>query len=238
MALIILLIQDNPTDAKYVRDALNNSNSGLFRVKWVRTLAASLEQLPRDPDPQQPGANDIAAVLVDLFLPDSRGIDTFDQIFRAAPQIPILILTTTQNEEVAKLAVLHGAQDYLLTTRIDAYLLPKTVRSMIERAIITEALFEEKERAQVTLNSIGDAVICTDVTGKVTYLNTAAEEITGWSRDEAAGCPIEKVFRIVDAGTRETAQNPMAMAIRQDKTVSLTPNCVLIRRNGAEAAIE
>ncbi len=112
----------------------------------------------------QPGANDIAAVLVDLFLPDSRGIDTFDQIFRAAPQIPILILTTPQNEEVAKLAVLHGAQDYLLTTRIDAYLLPKTVRS------------------------------------------TAGEEITGWARDEAAGCPIEKVFRIVDASTREAAQ--------------------------------
>jgi diguanylate cyclase (GGDEF)-like protein/PAS domain S-box-containing protein len=238
MAQIILLIQDDRTDAEYVREALENSNSGLFQVEWVRNLAASLEQLAGNPDAQQPGARDIAAVLVDLFLVDSRGIDTFDQIFRAAPQIPILILTTPQNEEVAKLAVLHGAQDYLLTTRIDAYLLPKTVRSMIERAIITEALFEEKERAQVTLNSIGDAVICTDVKGKVTYLNTAGEEITGWSRDEAAGCPIEKVFRIVDASTRETAQNPMAMAIQQDKTLSLTPNCVLIRRNGTEAAIE
>jgi diguanylate cyclase (GGDEF)-like protein/PAS domain S-box-containing protein len=235
---IILLIQDHLSDAKYVQEALDKSDGRLFRVDWVRHLAAGLERLAANLDPEQQRENNIAAVLVDLSLPDSHGIETFNQIFRAAPQIPILILTAVEDEEVAKLAVQHGAQDYLLTTRIDAYLLPKTVRSMIERAIIAEALFEEKERAQVTLNSIGDAVICIDVTGKVTYLNTAGEGITGWSRDEAAGRPIEEVFRIVDAGTRETTQNPMLEAIRQDKTVGLTPNCVLIRRNGSDAAIE
>jgi diguanylate cyclase (GGDEF)-like protein/PAS domain S-box-containing protein len=235
---IILLIQDHLSDAKYVREALENSDSGRFQVDWVRHLAAGLERLATNLERKQRRENDIAAVLVDLCLPDSRGIETFNQILRAAPQIPILILSAVKDEEVAKLAVQQGAQDYLLTNRIDAYLLPKTVRSMIERAMITEALFEEKERAQVTLNSIGDAVICIDVTGKVTYLNTAGEGITGWSRDEAAGRPIEEVFRIVDAGTRETTQNPMLEAIRQDKTVGLTPNCALIRRNGSDAAIE
>jgi diguanylate cyclase (GGDEF)-like protein/PAS domain S-box-containing protein len=235
---IILLIQDHLPDAKYVRDALENSDSGLFQVDWFTHLSAGLERLATNLDPKQRRAHDIAAVLVDLCLPDSRGIETFNQIFRVVPQIPILILTAVKDEEVAKLAVQHGAQDYLLTARIDTYLLPKTVRSMIERAMITEALFEEKERAQVTLNSIGDAVICIDVTGKVTYLNTAGESITGWLRDEAAGRPIEEVFRIVDASTREATQNPMIEAIRQDKTVGLTPNCVLIRRNGADAAIE
>jgi diguanylate cyclase (GGDEF)-like protein/PAS domain S-box-containing protein len=235
---IILLIQDQVSDAKYVREALENSDSGLFQVDWVRHLSAGLERLTRSCDPKEPRTNDIAAVLVDLCLPDSRGIETFNRILCVAPQIPILILTAVKDEELAKFAVQNGAQDYLLTTRIDAYLLPKTVRSMIERALITEALFEEKERAQVTLNSIGDAVICIDVTGKVTYLNTAGESITGWPRDEAAGRPIEEVFRIVDASTRETTQNPMVEAIRQDKTVGLTPNCVLIRRNGSDAAIE
>jgi diguanylate cyclase (GGDEF)-like protein/PAS domain S-box-containing protein len=235
---IILLIQDHLSDAKYVREALENSDSGRFQVDWVRHLAAGLERLATNLERKQRRENDIAAVLVDLCLPDSRGIETFNQILRAAPQIPILILSAVKDEEVAKLAVQQGAQDYLLTNRIDAYLLPKTVRSMIERAMITEALFEEKERAQVTLNSIGDAVICIDGTGKVTYLNAAGEGITGWSRDEAAGRPIEEVFRIVDASTRETTQNPMTEAIRQDQTVGLTPNCVLIRRNGSDAAIE
>jgi diguanylate cyclase (GGDEF)-like protein/PAS domain S-box-containing protein len=235
---IILLIQDPLSDAKSVREALENSDSGRFQVDWVRHLAAGLERLATNLERKQRRENDIAAVLVDLCLPDSRGIETFNQILRAAPQIPILILSAAKDEEVAKLAVQQGAQDYLLTNRIDAYLLPKTVRSMIERAMITEALFEEKERAQVTLNSIGDAVICIDGTGKVTYLNTAGEGITGWSRDEAAGRPIEEVFRIVDASTRETTQNPLIEAIRQDQTVGLTPNCVLIRRNGSDAAIE
>ena len=62
-----------------------------------------------------------------------------------------------------------------------------------------EALFVEKERAQVTLNSIGDAVICTDISGNITFLNLVAEKMTGWSRQEAAGRPMAEVFRILDA---------------------------------------
>ena len=61
----------------------------------------------------------------------------------------------------------------------------------------------EKERAQVTLNSIGDAVLSTDIAGNVTYLNVVAERMTGWSREEAAGRPLEEVFRIIDGATRE-----------------------------------
>jgi len=238
MSQSILLIHDNLSEAQYVREALNNSGAGHFQVEWVRNLAAGLERLGLDSDPKQLQANVLAGILVDLFLPDSRGIETFDQIFQVVPQIPILVLTEAPNEEVAKLAVQRGAQDYLLTPRRDADLLPKMVRSMIERALISEALYEEKERARVTLNSIGDAVICTDVAGKVTYLNTAGEEITGCSREEVAGRPVEEVFRLVDASTREATHNPMALAIRQNKTVGLTTNCVLIRRDGTEAAIE
>jgi diguanylate cyclase (GGDEF)-like protein/PAS domain S-box-containing protein len=238
MSQIVLLIQDSLSESKQLREALNNPDAGPLQVEWVNNLAAGLERLLPNPHPTQIKTRDIAAVLVDLFLPDSLGIETFDRIFRAAPQIPILILTAAEDEEVAKLAVQRGAQDYLLTDRIDAYLLPKTVRSMIERALVTEALFEEKERARVTLNSIGDAVICTDVTGMVTYLNTAGEALTGWSRDEATGCPVETVLRIVESGTQETAPNPSAVAIGEDKTASLTANCLLIRRDGTEVAIE
>ena len=58
-----------------------------------------------------------------------------------------------------------------------------------------EALFEEKERAQVTLNCIGDAVICTDIEGNITFLNVVAETMTGWSWQEAAGRPMAEVFQ-------------------------------------------
>jgi diguanylate cyclase (GGDEF)-like protein/PAS domain S-box-containing protein len=109
---------------------------------------------------------------------------------------------------------------------------------MMQRAANVEALFDARERAQVTLNSIGDAVMSTDVCGRVTYLNTVAIRMTGWSLEEAAGHPVDEVFHIVDASTREAAPNPMGLAIEKDKTVSLAPNCVLIRRDGVEAAVE
>jgi len=109
---------------------------------------------------------------------------------------------------------------------------------MAERAVNAEASFDEKERAQVTLNSIGDAVMSTDLWGAVTYLNLVAEHLTGWSRADAAGQPVEHVFHIIDAGTREVIEHPMALAIRENRTVGLTPNCILLRRDGGEAAIE
>ncbi len=177
-------------------------------------------------------------MLVDLMLPDCQGIETFDRLFLAAPQIPILVLSGAQDEAVAKLAVQHGAQDYLLKNHLDAYLLAKALGSMIERAAIAEALFNEQERAQVTLNSIGDAVMSTDVDARVTYLNTVAEALTGWSRKEAAGRPVTEVFRVIDATTREPAPIPITLAIRENKTVVLSTNCVLVRRDGLEAAIE
>ncbi len=216
-----------PSKAKAIVEALNNFSDKSLHVEWVRQCCEGLEKL-----------EGIAAILVDLYLPDSRGIETFDRLFLAAPEIPILILTDPEDEDTAKLAVQRGAQDYLFKARLDAYLLPKALVSMIERAVNTEALYVEKERAQVTLNSIGDAVVSTDLSGHVTYLNVIAEGLTGWSQQEACGHALEEVFRIVDATTRETAQNPMMLAIVENKAVALPPNCVLIRRDGLEAAIE
>jgi diguanylate cyclase (GGDEF)-like protein/PAS domain S-box-containing protein len=101
-----------------------------------------------------------------------------------------------------------------------------------------EALHAEKERAQVTLNSIGDGVLTTDLAGKVTYMNQVAEEMTGWQRNDALGRPLSEVFAIIDAKTRVPATNPAQRAMAEDRIVGLAANCVLIRRNGTESAIE
>jgi diguanylate cyclase (GGDEF)-like protein/PAS domain S-box-containing protein len=96
----------------------------------------------------------------------------------------------------------------------------------------------EVVQAIAVLNSIGDAVLTTDLDGHVTYLNLKAETMTGWSRDAAAGRPLDDVFHIIGRESREPARDPMRLAIQLDKTVGLTPNCVLIRRDGMETAIE
>ena len=165
-------------------------------------------------------------------------METFDRIFQISPDVPILVLSRLEHENAAKLAVQRGAQDYLLEDDLDGYLLPKALRNMLERASNAEALFREKERAQVTLNSIGDAVVCTDVSGNVTFLNPVAEALTGWRPDEALGRPFVEVFRIIDVPARRRALNPMASVVQTNQTVNLPEGCILIRRDGLESAIE
>jgi diguanylate cyclase (GGDEF)-like protein/PAS domain S-box-containing protein len=234
----VLLIQGEALGAKIVRDALSNSSDGNFHVEWVSTCALGLKRLAALGKQKPGGARGISVVLVDLLLPDVAGIEAFDRLFAAIPQIPIVILSSSQDAEAAKAAIQRGAQDFLLKERLDDYVLPKTLAAVIDRAAVSEALFDEKERAQVTLNSIGDAVVCTDIEGHVSYLNVAAEGLTGWPKEQAIGLPLEHVFKIIDSETRATVPNPMSIATRQNKIVGLPPTCILVRRDGFESAIE
>jgi len=91
---------------------------------------------------------------------------------------------------------------------------------------------------EATLDSIGDAVLSTDLNGQVTYLNGVAERMTGWKNAEATGQPLAEVFRIIDSNTRQPAPDPLALALKLNKPVGLTPHCTLVRRDGNECAIE
>jgi diguanylate cyclase (GGDEF)-like protein/PAS domain S-box-containing protein len=101
-----------------------------------------------------------------------------------------------------------------------------------------DALFEEKERAQVTLNSIGDAVISTNFSGRVNYLNIVAETMTGWIQADASGSAVDDVFCLIDVTTRELIPCPTARAIIENRRVSLESACALIRRDEKEIAVE
>jgi diguanylate cyclase (GGDEF)-like protein/PAS domain S-box-containing protein len=90
----------------------------------------------------------------------------------------------------------------------------------------------------VTVDSIGDAVICTDAQDKIILLNLVAERLTGWSQVEANDHPMDEVFRIVDSVTRKNISNPTDVAVKQNRIGHLPPNCLLVRRDGHEAFIE
>ncbi len=113
-----------------------------------------------------------------------------------------------------------------------------TSTDITESKLLEAALFEERERAQITLKSIGDAVACADSMGKISFINVVAETLTGWSSQDAVGRTTADVLRIVDATTRETILNPMQIAVAQNQSVSLPSNSVLIRRDGSETPIE
>ncbi|MCV3214228.1 EAL domain-containing protein [Plectonema radiosum NIES-515] len=107
-----------------------------------------------------------------------------------------------------------------------------------DRYRLEKELFEEKELAQVTLQSIGDAVITTDAESKIRFLNPIAEQLTGWSQQSAQGKPLTEVFQILNEITREPVENPVQQALREGNIVSLAKDTVLISRNGNEFAIE
>lgn len=357
----VLIVEDDEADALLIKDALACTGGSPFCLEWVMQLSSALERLAR-------GGVDV--VLLDLTLPDAQGIDAFDRVFAAAPEALILILSTDNDEEIARQALLGGAQDYFVKAHVDAYWLPRALRYVIERRdardrlqdsearframsdasplgifvsdeqascvytnaayhtisglsfeqtlgsnwmkaihpedrqrvlaewraaamgeepfqteyrflradrsvvwtrvssaplldgrhangrvktvedisarkaaefelrTVEEALFEAKERAQVTLNSIGDAVLSTDLAGRLSYMNLVAEAMTGWSYQEAMGRSLADVFRIINGTTRQTIANPALRAINADQIVELDSDCVLVRRDGIEFAIE
>jgi PAS domain S-box-containing protein len=114
---------------------------------------------------------------------------------------------------------------------------------MVRRELVgrqqAEALSEERRRQlELTLTGIGDAVLCADTGGRITFLNTAAESITGWPAAEAKGQPLEQIFRIVDEETRQTVVNPARIALETGKIVGLANHTILLTRDAREVAID
>ncbi len=225
----VLFIDNDYNHAKAFREGLAASGDRLTGFEWVRTLSEGLEALTN---------KKAWAIFLNLFLPDSQGVETLDRLRLHDTDSPIVVIAGKNDEDICRIAMQHGAQDYLLEGHVDGYAFARSIRYIIEREAARQELFIEKEVAQVTLNSIGDAVLSTDISDNVTYLNVVAEQMTGWSLKEAAGRPLAEVFRIIDGTTRKPSQNPMGLAVQENKTVGLAANCILIRRDGCESAIE
>jgi len=98
-------------------------------------------------------------------------------------------------------------------------------------------LYEAEEAYKITLQSIGDAVITTDINGKITYMNPVAEELTGWKYSEARNQSLENIFRIIDEFKRETVDNPVEQVLKEGIVVNLADHTLLISKSGKEIPI-
>ena len=107
-----------------------------------------------------------------------------------------------------------------------------------ERKIYEEALFREKESAQITLQCIGDGVVTVDAEGRIEYLNPVAEDLTGWRIEDAVGRPLDEIFRGFHEETCEPLENPLAMAMERNRSMKSVRPTLLIRRDGNELYIE
>lgn len=120
----MLLIEDNPGDTRLIREMLTEVRNANFDLECVDRLSAGLEVL---------AAREIDVVLLDLFLPDCEGLETFSKAHSQAPDVPIVVLTGLDDEVLAVKAVREGAQDYIVKGQVDGNLLVRASRYAIER---------------------------------------------------------------------------------------------------------
>jgi len=225
----ILLIEDDAEQARIIDHILENLGSNAWTLARVNSVGEGERLLAE---------RSFEVALLKLEMPGAKGLEAVRRIRAAAPRVPIVLLSDPEDEPFATLAIQEGAQDYLISDQIQPGELRRVLLNAINRKTFEEALFNEKERAQVTLECIGDAVVCTDISGSITFLNRVAEKMTGWVMNDAAGRTMGEVCRILDAATRRPILDPMAKAAFQDKTGSLPLNSVLVRRDGTEILIE
>jgi serine phosphatase RsbU (regulator of sigma subunit)/DNA-binding NarL/FixJ family response regulator len=181
----VLLIEDNPADARLVQEALAEDLSNRFSIEVADRLAVGMERLSED-------ALDL--VLLDLGLPDSNGFETFETLYRHAPQVPIVVMTGLEDDALATRAVQAGAQDYLVKGVYDSRLLDQSLVHAVERHRLTnrleQSMAEARSNEQNLRNLIdrdSDGIVVLDKEGRVELCNRAAEQILGEGRDGLIG---------------------------------------------------
>jgi diguanylate cyclase (GGDEF)-like protein/PAS domain S-box-containing protein len=226
----VLLIEAEAGDAAAILEQLGSGTEERFQVEWITRLALAIERLRR---------GGIGAVVLDLALPDSSGIETLEIILDVAPGMPVLILSGAESEEEAREAVRCGAQDYLIKNRGDGYRLRVALHAMMNRRA-AEVRMMKNEVAHATLDSMVEGVLRTDTRTHITYLNRIAEKMTGWTREEALGRPIADVLRIIDAASGATVGNQVESMLQEDKNTRAPDysSSVLVQRDGCERGIE
>jgi len=225
----VLLVEDNSGDALLLRRMFREDGFHGMDVIHVERMSEAEACLANT-------AIDI--VLLDLGLPDAHGLEALRRARVASPHMPLVVLSGLDDDSVALQAMQEGAQDYLTKGQIEPRELLRAMRYAVERKTIEETLFAEKERAQVTLDSIGDGVVCADIEGNVTFLNLVAVTLTGWSFPEANGRPIAEVLQFIHAITREAISDPMERVMERNRTSHLPSDSILVRRDGSEVPIE
>ncbi len=152
----VLLIEDNPGDARLIREALAERGGGIFRLRWAETLADGLDCLA-DVSPD--------VVLLDLSLPGTRGLDTLAKVLERNAEVPVIVLTGTDDESLAVEAVRRGAQDYLVKGQTGDVLLGRAIRYAIQRKEAQAQLAEANARLEGANRRLQELATTDDLTG-------------------------------------------------------------------------
>ena len=174
----VLLIEDNPGDARLVKEMLADAGASKFSLTHVELLREGLSLLEEESH---------HVILLDLWLPDGYGLDTVREVCTAAPHLPVVVLTGLDDETIALRAVQEGAEDYLVKGQMDSNLLARAIRYAIERKLVEEALRESEEKYRTILENIEDGYYEVDLEGNFTFFNDSMSRIAGRPKEELLG---------------------------------------------------
>ncbi len=180
----ILLVEDNPVDALFIREMLADMEFTLCQVQWVDLVSRGKQWLE-----EHPGEVDL--VLLDLYLPDSQGMDTILNFKSFIPGIPIIVLTGLDRKEMAKDSIKEGAQDYIYKNDLDPRILESSLRFALERHRLTRKLEKRKNQVKESerrfrriIEKNVDGILILGHDGQVKFINPAGEKILGKARTE------------------------------------------------------
>ena len=197
----VLLVEDNPGDARLIKEMLAEAEGQDFSIEWVSRLADGLERLGRDK---------IDVVLLDLGLPDSQGLDTFIKAREQAPQVPFVVLTGLSDENLALTALRQGAQDYLFKDETHPNLILRAIRYATERKQAELALEAERNKFYGVLNALPAFVHLKDANLSIRFANRRFTECFGE--------PGHKHCYELLRGRSEPCENCSALRVLKNKT--------------------
>ncbi|MFL6263835.1 MAG: putative bifunctional diguanylate cyclase/phosphodiesterase [Thermoanaerobaculia bacterium] len=188
--IALLMVEDNPGDARLIRRLLDKTALKPLRLTAVDRVSAALEFL-RDQEK-------VDLVLLDVSLPDTRAgsLDSLTRIKRQAPDLPVILLTGVDDEELAVQAVRQGAQDYLIKQEIDEGLLGRAIRYAIERKRTEMALQESQERYALAVSGAKDGIWDWDLDSDRIYFSPRWKAMLGFADGEIGDAPSEWLGRI------------------------------------------
>lgn len=213
------LVSSLPVFVAYWDEQLNNLFCNDYEGIWFGVEATQMRNAPLK---QVVGEEIYQQAYKTLRHSVARDIPPFDISFITADGRYVF-----GQVALAKRVAESGASGYLMV-----------ITDISGRKQAERRLEEEKERIRITLNSIGDAVIATDTQGKITLLNPVAEDLTGWRSSDAIGKPIETVMKLTDGDAGRPVQNPIRLALKEERTVGMALNTFLARGTNSSIGVE